>query len=88
MRVVGIPEPVDLYQLMPEANEDARQLCSEYEQLLQLFESQKLTEAIGQFANVKKRWDSDMPSQLMLNRCVAAMNSGQDFDAVFNMLEK
>ncbi len=88
VRVVGIPEPVDLYQLMPEANEDARQLCSEYEQLLQLFESQKLTEAIGQFANVKKRWDSDMPSQLMLNRCVAAMNSGQDFDAVFNMLEK
>ncbi|MCC6510214.1 MAG: hypothetical protein IT423_14000 [Pirellulaceae bacterium] len=88
IRVVGIPEPVDIYQLMPEENEDLQSLCSRYEQALQLFEAQNFTEAIAQFANVKKCWDTDTPSKLMLKRCVDAMNSSQPFDAVFNLLSK
>lgn len=88
IRVVGIVDPVDIYQLMPEVNAELTQLCQGYEQALGLFESQNLPEAIAQFASVIKRWSDDIPSQLMLRRCVDSMNSSQPFDAVFNMLEK
>ena len=88
IRVVGIDDPVDIYQLMPTDKEDADQLRTSYEQALQLFENQNLPEAVAQFASIIRRWSDDRPSQLMLRRCVDAMNTSQPFESVFNMLEK
>ena len=88
IRVVGIADPVDIYQLIPTGKEDAEQLCTTYEQALQLFEEQNLPEAVAQFASIIRRWSDDTPSQLMLKRCVDAMNSSQPFEPVFSMVEK
>jgi class 3 adenylate cyclase len=93
IRVVGIQEPVRIYELL-ETAADAPNILHELVRIfhngLELFEARKWDEAEKVFAQVLKISPKDGPSLLFIDRCRRFKNypPAPDWDGVFNFTEK
>jgi adenylate cyclase len=76
VRVVNISEPVDLYELRPQADEIWHALREKYERALQDFEQQKFRESVAALGELIMQHPDDRPSLVLLSRAVAELNAG------------
>lgn len=88
VRVVGIPEPVQLYEIQPDDSPERRELGARYEAALEHFERQEMAEALAQLAEIVKKWPGDYPSQLLLKRTAACFSQTEPFDPVWTLTQK
>jgi class 3 adenylate cyclase len=93
IRVVGINEPVRIYEIM-ETNENATSAMHEKKTLFHnahaLFESRRWADAERAFNHVLKQFPGDGPSTLYVDRCrqYQKKEPAAGWDGVFNMIEK
>jgi len=93
IRVIGINEPVRIYEVM-ELNADASEALHEkansFQQAHELFEKRIWTEAEKIFNHIVERSPGDGPSLLYLNRCRQYLLNppANDWDGVFDINEK
>jgi len=88
VRVVGISEPVQLYEIQNDDSPSRRELIENYEWALDNFERQQFSEATVLLASLVKEWPKDLPSQLLLRRAVAAISQTEPFDPVWILNQK
>ena len=93
IRVVGIKEPVQIYEVL-ETTEHApdalRQRVELFHKALKLFEVRHWSDAGKGFYQLMKQFPDDGPAGLYLNRCREYIKNepAEDWDGVFNILEK
>jgi hypothetical protein len=88
-RVVNISEPVDLYELAPQADEDWLSVKRQYEEALQAFETREFLLATRILGNLLESHPGDGPTLVLLSRAVAALaDEGEDFSPVWELREK
>jgi class 3 adenylate cyclase len=93
IRVVGIQEPVRIYELL-ELTEAAaprmRELTDAFHAAQNLFEARDWTAARAAFSRILERNPGDGPSQLYLDRChlYTDIPPNKNWDGVFNFNEK
>ena len=86
MRVVNIERPVVLHELRPDDSLEAKQLCEQYEQALELYEQGQLPQAIHQLSQIIHSQPDDGPALLLLSRAVESLRSPEvPFDPVFEL---
>jgi class 3 adenylate cyclase len=86
--VQGIPEPVDIHQLLESNSMETAKLCHQYELALQEFEAGNITDSISLLGGLIKRWSNDLPSKLLLQRCTERLTSNEPFDPIWIMDQK
>jgi adenylate cyclase len=88
-RVVNIADPIVLFELCPPSFAGARELCSTYEQALDMFEAREFAEAsrtLGRLINV---FADDGPSVSLLARAIAySVDVPETFDPAFRLSGK
>jgi adenylate cyclase len=88
-RVVNISEPVDLYELAPEADEDWLSVKRPYEEALQAFEQREFLLATRILGNLLESHPHDGATLVLLSRAVDALaNEDEDFSPVWELREK
>jgi len=93
IRVVGIEEPVRIYEIL-ETNADAapalHELAGLFQTALIFFEKRDWTNAESAFSQILKLSPEDGPALLYLNRCqqYRQFPPEKDWDGVFNIVEK
>ena len=93
IRVVGIEEPVQIYEVletMEYAPQSLRQKVDLFHKALEFFESRRWNDAGKGFLQILKQFPDDGPSKLYVNRCRQYIKNEplSDWDGVFNILEK
>jgi len=100
VRVVGIQEPLRLYELLANNNEKMtnyneqitviREAIQEWEKALDLFEQKQFKEAGKIFASLKQQNPNDKVAELYAGRCVKYETNPppENWDAVNNLTEK
>jgi class 3 adenylate cyclase len=92
IRVVGIQEPIRIYEIleMAGASEDLEKLAKLFNEAFIIFEARRWKEAELAFKNILQDYPKDGPSQLYLNRCVKFQTHPPtpDWDGVFKLTEK
>jgi len=93
IRVVGIKEPVQIYEIletMEHSTETLRHKVNLFHNALDLFEERNWKSAEQGFYHILEQFPDDGPSGLYLNRCrqYIANKPSPDWDGVFNILEK
>ena len=93
VRVVGIQEPVRLYELIDEKSATAADMLEAIELFhkgLELFESRQWDAAAAQFRKVQKILPGDGPSGVFIKRCQGFKKSppAASWDGVFKLTEK
>lgn len=88
VRVVGIPEPVQLYEIQPDDSPARKDLCARYEAALECYERQEAAESLSLLAAIVKEWPNDYPSQLLLKRAAACFSQTEPFDPVWTLSQK
>lgn len=93
VRVVGVNEPVRLFEIVDEADgvtDEVTQRIDEFHRGLQLFEGQEWGEARGIFSRINKAFPDDGPSKLFLNRCTRFQKESppDGWDGVVNLTRK
>ena len=88
VRVVGIPEPVELFEVQPDDSLSNQDLFARYAEALVCYERQETAEALGLLARIVKEWPIDYPSQLLLKRTAACFGQTNPFDPVWTMSQK
>lgn len=89
VRVVGINEPVGLYELKAGADEDWRQMAHRYESALSSFDKSDLTGAARQLASLVYDHPEDNPSVVLLGRVVDGLTRREEqIDPVWVMDSK
>ncbi len=87
VRVVGIAQPIDLYEL--QASQDSQDLCSRYEEALCAHESGDLKRAAGGLASLVQDYPDDRPTLILLSRAVELLTQpDREFDPVWNLTTK
>lgn len=93
VRVVGVSEPVQLFELLDErsaASTDLIERVEGFEQALQLFRGRRFAEAKSIFTDLAKRFPGDGPSRTYLKRCTTYVESPppENWDGVYNLTQK
>jgi class 3 adenylate cyclase/uncharacterized membrane protein len=93
IRVVGIKEPVQIYEIletMEHTTGELRHKVDLFHNALELFESRRWNDAGKEFAQIIKQFPNDGPSRLYYNRCRQYIINAPlpNWDGVFNMAEK
>ncbi|MDR2576227.1 MAG: adenylate/guanylate cyclase domain-containing protein [Treponema sp.] len=93
VRVVGINEPVQLYELLgtrDEAKEWQKEMVQHFENAISLFEKRDWTAAAEAFQCTLISNPNDSPSRIYLGRCEAYQKNPpqKDWDGVFNLDSK
>jgi len=93
VRVVGVSEPVRLFEIVDEAKlapEETVQLVDEFHQGLDLFEHREWTEAEGIFSRLNREFPDDGPSKTFVERAAKFQKEAppKDWDGVFNLTKK
>ena len=88
VRVVGMNEPVEIYELMETtetATDRQKETAFRFKQALTLFEKRDWKNASGAFRHVLDHENDDGPSKLYLKRCETFLNAppSEDWDGVF-----
>ncbi|MGN6134799.1 MAG: adenylate/guanylate cyclase domain-containing protein [Aureliella sp.] len=88
VRVVGIPDPVQLFEIPADDSPARSELCARYEAALECYERQDAAEALSMLAAIVKQWPTDIPSQLLLKRSAACFSQTEPFDPVWTLEQK
>jgi class 3 adenylate cyclase len=93
IRVVGISEPVRIYEVMDtiaEAEASLHEQVELFHRAHALFEERNWKDAEGLFKLLLSLFPADLPSRLYLDRCRHFMDNPpeKDWDGVFNLTEK
>ncbi|MFW5827026.1 MAG: adenylate/guanylate cyclase domain-containing protein, partial [Alkalispirochaeta sp.] len=93
VRVVGVSEPVRLFEIIDEASqlpEEKRQLLDEFHEGLELFEEREFGEAGGRFSRLNREFPDDGPSKTFFDRCTKFQKEPPPptWDGVFNLTSK
>jgi class 3 adenylate cyclase len=93
IRVVGIKEPVQIYEVletMEYSTQALRQKIDHFHSALDFFEARRWNDAGKGFLQILKQFPDDGPSSLYVNRCRQYIKNEPlpDWDGVFNMDEK
>lgn len=93
VRVVGVTEPVQLYELLDERSAASPELIERveaFEDALRLFRGRKFSEAKARFADLTKQFPGDGPSKTYLKRCVTYVETPppDNWDGVYNLTQK
>ncbi len=95
VRVVGVSEPIRLYELIGEREEIDKdeaivQKLRMFNTALNLFEEKKYAEAEKEFRKVSEQFPDDGPTQYYLDRCQAFRKKppASEWDGVFNLSAK
>jgi adenylate cyclase len=93
VRVVGVSEPVRLYEIVDEAElipEPQQQLLDDFHQGLELFEHREFGEAGGLFSRLNREFPEDGPSKTYFDRCTKFQKEAPpaNWDGVFNLTTK
>ena len=93
VRVVGVAEPVRLFELLDTRetlSETVRQLIEEFERGIDLFEGREFGEAAGIFGRLLVDFPEDGPSRTFNERCDKFIKSPPppNWDGVFNLATK
>lgn len=91
VRMVGIPEPVELYELAaPGSIVEAKDFRSQYEQALAHYEENRHLEAVRNLQNIlaNHHTEPDGPTLALLIRAVAALGHVEQGSPVENMASK
>ncbi|GHV93517.1 guanylate cyclase [Spirochaetia bacterium] len=93
VRVVGINQPVRLYELLDtleNAAPEQKQLVEVFHEALDLFEKRDWKQAAEGFREILSTAKGDAPAQKYLDRCTAFLSSSpaDDWDGVYNLTEK
>jgi class 3 adenylate cyclase len=93
IKVVGIQEPVRIYEILEtraDASDDLQKLVQLFSQAFILFESRKWTEAGLAFKKIIQTFPKDNPSRLYMKRCIQFRDNppASDWDGVFTLTEK
>ncbi|MEX2442843.1 MAG: adenylate/guanylate cyclase domain-containing protein [Alkalispirochaeta sp.] len=93
VRVVGVSEPVRLFEIIDELTElpeETRQLLDEFHQGLDLFEGREFGEAGGHFSRLNREFPDDGPSKTYFDRCTKFQKEPppSNWDGVFNLTAK
>lgn len=93
VRVVGVNTPLRLYELIAQAeNADPAliELTSSWEQAIDLYESQKFTEAKAIFMDIASKDSGDTVVPLYITRCEDFLKAkpAEGWDGVFNLTQK
>ena len=93
VRVVGVSEPVRLFELVDEKSlvtDETRSLCDGYREAHKLFEEQNWPEAKKRFEELAAAYPEDGPVKYYLERCKAFMKKppAENWDGVFNLTRK
>ena len=93
IRVVGIHEPVEVFELMETvetATDRQRETALRFEKALALFEQREWQSAAAAFRQVLEYESDDGPSCLYMKRCESCLEAPppEDWDGVFNLDEK
>lgn len=88
VRVFGIPEPIQLFEIVLDVSQSNQELCERYEAALDCFERQEMSEALSLLASIVKKWPNDYPSQLLLKRTAGCFNQIEPFDPVWILSQK
>jgi len=91
VRVIGINDPVTLYELVKPGQPDWEELKGNYEKALSCFEAQDFRAAaplLGQLLN-QDRFRDDIPSLVLLHRVVTALvTKPKNFSPVWDLVSK
>jgi adenylate cyclase len=86
VRVVNISEPVDLYELVSDADPGSKTLCARYEAALDEFGRRNFRQAAKILGNVLDEHPDDGPSVVLLSRVVDQLvNPSPAFDPVWDL---
>ena len=93
VRVVGIDEPVRLYELIDEkelAQDHILAGMEEFHNALDLFENREWQEAFETFKKVQDHITGDATSEIYMKRCIKFIKEPphKDWDGVFNLTQK
>ncbi|MFP4152398.1 MAG: CHASE2 domain-containing protein [Alkalispirochaeta sp.] len=93
VRVVGVSEPVRLYEIMDEAElvpKDIAQLIDEFHNGIELFEHREWGEASSVFSRLNREFPDDGPSKTYFDRTKKFQKEAPpaDWDGVFNLTRK
>lgn len=87
VRVVGINQPIDMFQLCE--NESYCDLCQRYEKALSAYEENDLKSAAGGLASLVQDYPDDRPTIILLSRTVELLTQpDREFDPVWNLTQK
>ena len=86
VRLVNIAEPINLFELFPADQQNARGLAADYEASLQEFEAGQFHLAARRLGRLVNDYDDDGPSFTLLARALSAMVEGTaNFDNAFRL---
>ena len=93
VRVVGVSEPVQLYELLEERSHASAELLErvdEFHSALELFRNQKFVAAGKLFADIAERVPSDSPAKTYAKRCrkLAENPPSETWDGVYSLTQK
>ncbi|MDA3948020.1 MAG: CHASE2 domain-containing protein, partial [Spirochaeta sp.] len=93
VRVVGVSEPVRLYEIIDEASlipAGTAQMLQEFHQGLELFENREWGESGSLFSRLNREFPDDGPSKTYFDRTRKFQKEGPpaDWDGVFNLTRK
>jgi len=93
VRVVGVSEPVRLYEILDEAElapEETVQLIDEFHDGIELFEHREWSEASSVFSRLNREFPDDGPSKTYFDRAKKFQKEAPpaEWDGVFNLTRK
>lgn len=93
VRVVGVTEPVQLYELLDERSAASPELIDRveaFEEAWKLFRGRRFSEAKARFTDLTKEFPGDGPSKTYLKRCITYVETPppDNWDGVYNLTQK
>jgi predicted Zn-dependent protease len=89
LQVVGIEQHIDVFEIAENADSKWAQLCQDYEEALENFESQQFANAIRKLGTLIQEHPSDRPSRQLLTRAVTQIDQPDaDFSPVWVLTRK
>ncbi|TWU43641.1 Adenylate cyclase 2 [Rubripirellula tenax] len=89
LTVVGIAEPVDVYQVVVNPGKAWNDLAKGYEEALAEFENARFVNAAQQLGNLMSMFPGDRPCRMLLSRTLDAMDNPDDnFTSVLKLSNK
>jgi adenylate cyclase len=84
VRVINLPDPVDIYELAAHADQSWLALQQGYEEALREFELQHFRQAAEMFEALTASYPADVPSQIMHSRALDLFESAPAFDPTWH----
>ncbi len=89
VRVVGVPDPIELFEISIEPSSMDPSLTKHYEEALHCYEGSHFGEAKAILESLVKKFPSDQPSRILLARVHDALKDPtKPFDSVWTLTQK